>query len=1035
MRIHSPRTLAAVICCSVFSLILCATAAHAQAIHEGKLTGTVAGEDQAVIPGATVEIASPALLPGTRSTTTSENGTYLFLNLPVGRYTVTTSIAGFKTIVRENIDVSADATVTVDFVLPVGEIKETVTVSAAGPIVDTKASTVDTRFRSEMLEKLPTSRDAFYDLALTAPGMFEGSGAPSQTTEFQSPTAYGSATNENVFLINGVDATSPRAGSFGALVNVNYDSVEEVRIVATGAKAEYASFSGAAIDVLTKSGGNVFHGSGAFYSKLGKPASNQPDLDEDFGTDFLFVGEGEALSGETKTDWEGSLTLGGPITKDKLWFFGAVNYLRNAGLRPRWSLENEWWGRYADGKITAAPLPNHRAWASYHYESNDGNGWSWGSEPQWDTTMTYGVKTKNHTPSAQWQWVPNNRTTGSVKYLGFWTDDQPYVPESAPDHPGYINWWKWADYGINGAFPYVEAQKSSRQTFQADLSHFAEEFLGQHDIKFGVQYTKGRGNWQGGYFQNYVNFLYPYRWTQSVANMQAWYGDTGLLFYNNRDSLNPFLTVRTADSTGFFFDDQWSITKRLTANLGLRFDRMTTKYGVGKVYEFVTSPEDINGPPPVLRDRESTDNIYDFKTWGPRLGLTYMLTADGRTVARAAYGRYYQPISVESLRRFGPDMPLVERTTQIFQVGPWSSVDTNGDGMIDTLETRSAARRIHGLTPIRTQTETNDPSWTLNVADDLKNQYTDQITLNIERQVAANLAVSASYIYKRAANLFANIPINEVTGQEWEYERIPYATSAGQNVMLYSVAFRDYNGDGVLNGLDVAWIGNNNTSRVQNMPAFDGILPKRHYQGLQFVMNKRYSDRWQGLASVLFSNSDGLSRRSFRQDFNVEAPMFYDDNWMGNLNYTVNNMEGPLPFTPQFELKLSGSYKVPTVEVDLGVRYRMHSGRAMWLLEDYPLHTQFAAPPGGVINPGGLPQIVAVDPNDPDYLPNQHIFDLHVEKAFNLGRDARTVHLVIDGFNIFNSSAPLNMDVHFDYGRVEAIPMARRFRFGLRYQF
>ncbi len=133
---------------------------------------------------------------------------------------------------------------------------------------------------------------------------------------------------------------------------------------------------------------------------------------------------------------------------------------------------------------------------------------------------------RNHTPSAQWQWFPNNRTTVSAKYLGFWTDDKPHVPTDAPDHPGYINWWKWADYGINGAFPYVEAQKSSRQTIQADLSHFADEFLGQHDIKFGVQYTKGRGNWQGGYFQNYVNFLYPYRWTQTVQYMQDWYGDT-----------------------------------------------------------------------------------------------------------------------------------------------------------------------------------------------------------------------------------------------------------------------------------------------------------------------------------------------------------------------------------------------------------------------------------------------------------------------------------------------------------------------------
>jgi len=1033
MRMRSRRKLVTLTCRALFYLILCATSVRAQAIHEGKLTGTVAGEDSAVLPGATVEISSPALLGGSRSTTTTGNGTYLFLNLPVGRYSVTASLTGFKTIKRENIEIVPDSTITADLVLPVGALNEVVVVSAAGPIVDTKAATVDTRFDSEMLAKLPTSRDAFYDLALTAPGMFEGSGAPSQTTEFQSPTAYGSATNENVFLINGVDATSPRAGSFGSLVNVNYDAVEEVRIVATGSKAEYASFSGAAIDVLTKSGSNTFHGSGAFYSKLGDLASNQPDPEEDFGTDFLFVDEEDELAGETKKDWETSATLGGPIMTDKLWFFGAFNYLRNSGLRPRWSLENESWGRYADAKISAAPFTTHRAWASYHFESNDGSGWSWGSEPQWDTTMTYGSKTKNHTPSAQWQVFPSNRSTFSAKYLGFWTDDQPYVPQNAPNHPGYINWWKWADYGINGAFPYVEAQKSSRQTVQADFSHFAEEFLGEHDIKFGVQYTKGRGNWQGGYFQNYVNFLYPMRWTQSVANMQAWYGDTGLLFYNNRDTLNPFLTVRTADSTGAFFDDQWSVNRRLTVNAGLRFDRMTTKYGVGKVYDLVSSPEDINGSLSVVRDRESTDNIFDFKTWGPRLGLSYMLTEDGKTVARASYGRYYQPISVETLRRFGPDMPEVHRTTQFFRVGPWGTVDTNGDGMVDTLETRNAARRVHGLTPISVETETNDPSWTLNVADDLKNQYTDYLTLNFQREVARNLSFSATYIYKRAGNLFSNIPTNEVTGQAWDYERIPYTTKAGRQVQLYSVVYRDYNGDGVLSGADVAWVSDNNTSLVQNMPTFDGVTPRRVYQGLQFVFSKRYSDRWQGLASAVFSNSDGISRRSFRQDFNVEAPMFYDDNWMGNINYTVNNLEGPLPFTPKFELKLSGSYKIPAAEVDLGVRYRMHSGRAIWRLENYPVHTQFARPAGGVIIPGGLPQIVGVDPNDPDTLPQQHLFDLHVERAF--GRDGRNVHIVLDGFNIFNSAAPLNTDVIFDYGRVTAIPTARRFRFGVRYEF
>ena len=131
--------------------------------------------------------------------------------------------------------------------------------------------------------------------------------------------------------------------------------------------------------------------------------------------------------------------------------------------------------------------------------------------------------------------------------------------------------------------------------------------------------------------------------------MQAWYGDTGLLFYNNQDTLNPFLTVRTADSTGLFFDDQWSISQapdaQSRAAVRSHDDEVRRR---ARSTSSSTSPEDINGPPPVLRDRASTDNIFDFKTWGPRLGLTYMLTEDGKTVARASYGRYYQPLSVET---------------------------------------------------------------------------------------------------------------------------------------------------------------------------------------------------------------------------------------------------------------------------------------------------------------------------------------------------------------------------------------------------
>ncbi|HEX9977027.1 MAG TPA: TonB-dependent receptor, partial [Acidimicrobiia bacterium] len=634
--------------------------------------------------------------------------------------------------------------------------------------------------------------------------------------------------------------------------------------------------------------------------------------------------------------------------QDRLWFFGALQYSRSTTLPPLWSLENESWGRYADAKISAVPFTNHRAWLSYHYEDNDATGSSWGSEPEWDTTMTYGTAAVNHTVSAQWQWFPSGTTTISAKHLGFWTNDKPHIPDDHPDSPGYINWWKWAEYGIGGAFPYVEAQRSSRQTVQADVSHFAEEFLGQHDIKFGVQYTKGRGNWQGGYFQNYVNFLYPYRWTQDVQYMQSGYGDTGLLFYNQRDTLNPFLTVRTADSLGLFLDDQWTPTRRLTVNIGLRFDRMTTRYGTGQVYDFVTSPDQINDPPPVIRDREGSDNVFDFKTFSPRIGLSYMLTRDGKTVARASYGRYYMPLNVEFLRRFGPDMPITDRLWQLYEVGPWSAVDTNGDGTIDTVETRNAARMVHGMTPIREEEQTNDLSWTLNVADDLKDQFTDQLTLNLEREIARDLSVSATYIYKHTGNIFANVPINRVTGEEFEYERVPFVTSSGQTVQLYSIVHRDYNGDGAVDGDDIAWLDDNDTSMVVNMSAYDGIDPKRDYHGFQLGLNKKYSNRWQALASVLYSKSDGVARRTVRQDMNVQGPMFWDDNWMGSLNDTINNLEGPLPFTPKVEVKLSGSYTIPRLEVDLGARLRYHSGRPMWQLESFPQHTEWAEPEGGV---------------------------------------------------------------------------------------
>ncbi len=1023
---------------------------QAQSVLEGKLTGTVTDDKGELLPGVTVEITGPSIM-GKRSVLTTARGGFIFLTVPPGTFTLTASLPGFKTYVQENIILGAGSVVDIKVVMEIGAIEEQVTVIAASPIVDVKTSTVDSRLEKEMLAKLPTSRDAFYDLSLTTPGMFD---VGSSSSWLPSPTAYGGSSMENVFLVNGVNTTNPRGAAFGPLVKVNYNAVEEVRIVSIGARAEYGSYSGAAIDVLTKSGSNTFHGNAAFYTEIKSWFStNQPPDGDLSGNDWLFVQQGDKLAGETKTNWEGNFTLGGPILKDKLWFYGAFDYIKVESLPVNWSLENTYTGRYFDGKISAEPLRNHRAWINYHYEYNTSRGWSWGSEPEWDTTMTYGPDTYNNTLSAQWQYMPSSTMIFTAKYLGFWTDDQPHIPdEGRLGHPGYINWWKWnSQYGINGDFPYVEAQKSNRQTVQADMSYYAENFLGEHDIKFGAQYTKGRGNWMGGYFQNYANFTYPLGgWWGYVAGLgykidylktQTWYYNNaiqdGLLFYNNKVEMNPFLTVRTADSLGFFIDDQWSVTNRLTLNLGLRYDRMTTKYGVGKVYQFVNSPDEINGPPPVLRDRQGSDNVFDFKTFAPRVGFTYQLTGDGKTVFRANYGRYYMPLAVEFLRRFGPDMQMTNLNYEIYMV-PWSIADRNGDGYIyqygndDVNELRWAVRQIYGRDPIAVSPDSYNPSWELNVADNVKDMHTDQISVNIERELLRDFSISGTYIYKHAANLFVNVPINEETGLEWEYERVPFTTSSGKTVQLYGIKWLDYNGDGVIDGGDIAWIGTHMDFRVENQQAYDGKKAQRTYQGLQLVLNKRYSNRWQGLASVVYSWSDGTAQRTMRQNDNMMGPMVTDDTWMGNLNYSINNMDGVLPFVPKLEVKASGSYTVPRIELDLGVRFRMHTGRPLWELENYPVRTQWGGTEGSVITGFGLNRIVG--DTEPTYLPNLAVFDLRLEKAFRFGRYG-AVHAVLDILNLFNRANVTNAEYAGLWGRITGLTDARRFRFSLMYQF
>ena len=197
------------------------------------------------------------------------------------------------------------------------------------------------------------------------------------------------------------------------------------------------------------------------------------------------------------------------------------------------------------------------------------------------------------------------------------------------------------------------------------------------------------------------------------------------------------------------------------------------------------------------------------------------------------------------------------------------------------------------------------------MADGLKNQHTDQFTLGVEREIAPNFSVSGTYIYKHSTDLFANVPINERPARSGSTSGYRSRRPTARTSISTASCTRTTTATAWSMATTSRSSTNNDASRVQNLPSFDGTTPKRDYHGAQVTFRKRF-DQWQTLASVLYSSSSGIARRSFRQDFNVEGPMFYDDNWMGNLNYAVNNLEGPLPFTPTWEVKVSGSYSIPS---------------------------------------------------------------------------------------------------------------------------
>src|SRR5262245_11526125 len=542
----------------LLALMAFAVPAHAQRTT-GEIFGTVTDESGAVLPGVTVTIRGSGV-PGSPTIVTSESGAYRFPALPPGDYTLEYALQGFATFRRENVPVGVGAVVELRVAMKVSTLSETVTVTGDSPVVNLASTTVSTNYNKEWVAAAPIRHFSFFDLVNSAPGVSATSTVGSSTTA----TTLGSTTNDNVYAIDGTDLSAPTGGT--AWPWPNADAIQEIEVLQLGASAEYGNVMGAVFNVVTRQGGNAFHGDGTYYGQAqGLTSRNTTVAQECQGVDDCPGGGLPYHRDQWRdTTWQ----VSGPIVRDKFWFFGSFEYQNDydsqPGTDPAFPAKST--SRRVFYKFNYNITDNHRLMHGYHNDY-----WSFPGVPSAVTapsTVNIGHG-DNPTPNLVYTGVLSSKTFVEARLAGYYgkdstdplIDGEPRVKTRVIDN----------DTGqITGGISSWGDAKTWRTGVSDKVSHLADRFLGgSHDVKLGVQYSGGgRDAILGNNDYIYI-----------VAGKQS-YGYTRL----------PYHSGGLIRSVGVYADDTYRLGNVVTLNLGLRYDHSQAKYPSFPVLDSFANP-------------------------------------------------------------------------------------------------------------------------------------------------------------------------------------------------------------------------------------------------------------------------------------------------------------------------------------------------------------------------------------------------------------------------------------------------------------
>jgi hypothetical protein len=647
----------------------------------GQALGTIAGAAKdtsgAVLPGVTVEVASPALIEKVRTVTTDGSGLYRIVNLPPGTYTITFGLQGFNTVRREGVEVTVGFTSTIDADLRVGAIEETVTVTGESPIVDIQSAALTRSVTAQVFKEIP-SGGSWIQMAALVPAIratnTDVGGILGDQTGAQ-VSAHGSREGDGVSMIDGLRIGNMYLSS--NLTNMSLSPLlsEQVDIQLSGQLAETGT-NGVVMNLVPRAGGNTFSGSALING-------SHPSLQGSNVTNRLNARGLQGASTTLKKLYDINGALGGPVVRDRLWFYVTSRYFTN-----EYFLASRFYSTDVRAINRVEDRSRQAYGGTYTYDNNGRLTWQISDKQKISGFYAYQYKvdpnwliqiftvspeaariTTWHTQlsTTKWNYTPTSRLLFEAGVMAGGSPDTIKVDPDRIGGTAIVNQTTGLTYRAPTGFDFDDRLPS--QSLNVSTSYVT----GSHNAKLGLELQRGHFL-RGDNNESTGGIWYTVR-NANAAEIAA--GQTGVVpvfvtiqapLAGWRNNLNYNL--------GLFVQDRWTVN-RLTLSGGVRFDFQSES-----TEAFTAAPHRWM---PNRRDTfAAVENVPNWKDVNPRFSAAYDLFGTGKTALKASASRGVQQDSIGTAAANNPATTLATQTARL-----WT--DANGDFSPDCDLLNSAA--------------------------------------------------------------------------------------------------------------------------------------------------------------------------------------------------------------------------------------------------------------------------------------------------------------------------------------------------------